>query len=356
MMSENEDLAASGGPIRHALPRKMLSTVLFVLAWPVLVLAIVWGTLALWFDSLSIRWLAGILAAMYLAGSVTLLVTLRPVRRAMLIALVAFLLVAGWWSFIPASNNRDWSPEVARPARATVEGNRLTIENVRNFDYRAETDYTEHWETRTYDLDKLCGADMFLCFWGPTLIAHTITSWEFDDGPPLAISIETRKEKGESYSAIRGFFRQYEIYYVVADERDVIRLRTNYRGERVYLYRLRGRPEGAKAVLLDYITEINRLADHPRWYNALTHNCTTAIRYHALHVGEGQPWDWRILANGRIDELGYERGRIDTSLPFPELKARSDITQKAKDADSAADFSAVIREGLPGMDDVSPSQ
>jgi hypothetical protein len=231
-----------------------------------------------------------------------------------------------------------------------MSGNRVTIENVRNFDYRTETDYTERWETRTYDLDGLQGVDMFLAFWGPTLIAHTITSWEFADGQHLAVSIETRKEKGESYSALLGFFRHYELYYVVADERDVVRLRTNYRGEQVYLYRLRMPVHQARAVLLDYLKEINRLADRPVWYNALTHNCTTTIRTHAQQVAAGRPWDWRILANGRLDELGYERGQIDTSLPFSELKARSDITEKARAADAAADFSRRIREGLPGAD------
>ncbi|MEI8190532.1 MAG: DUF4105 domain-containing protein, partial [candidate division NC10 bacterium] len=148
----------------------------------------------------------------------------------------------------------------------------------------------------------------------------------------------------------RGFFRQYELYYVVADERDVIRLRSNYRGERVYLYRLRVRPEAARALLLDYLQEVNRLAAAPRWYNAMTHNCTTAIRSHAQHVAAGRPWDWRILANGRVDELGYEQGRLDTTLPFAELKARSDITEKAKAAEAAPDFSRRIREGLPGAD------
>jgi len=249
---------------------------------------------------------------------------------------------------IPPRNDRDWYPDVACLPRAAVEGNRLTIENVRNFDYRTETNYTERWEKRTYDLDRLRGMDMFLSYWGSTLICHTIASWEFDDGRHLAISIETRKEKGESYSAIRGFFRQYELYYVVADERDLVRLRTNYRGERVYLYRIKAPPESARALLLDYLKEVNLLAGHARWYNALTHNCTTMIRYHARQVGEGRPWDWRILANGRIDELGYEQGRIDTSLPFPELKKKSDITEKAKAADADPDFSARIREGLPG--------
>jgi len=320
-----------------------------VLAWPVALVGVGWGALALWIDGPTERWLAGLLAGGLVVGCVALLTLVRPLGRGALAALLALAAVVAWWLAIPPSNDRDWSPDVSRLPRAAIAGNRVTIENVRNFDYRTETDYTERWETRTYDLDHLRGVDLFLSFWGPTLIAHTIASWEFDDGPPLAISIETRKEKGESYSAVRGFFRQYEVYYVVADERDLIRLRTNYRGERTYLYRMRMPPEQARAILLDYLREVNYLAEQPRWYNALTHNCTTTIRHHAQQVAAGRPWDWRILANGRLDELGYERGQIDTSLPFPELKVRSDITARAKAAGAALDFSIRIREGLPGM-------
>jgi hypothetical protein len=323
---------------------------LAVLLMPVIGVALAWCAAALWFDGPATRWLAGALAMGFLAGGFALLVWVRPLGRAVLAVMLAIVLCVVWWLQISPCNDRDWSPDVARLPRAALAGTRVTIANVRNFDYRTETEYTERWETRTYDLDRLQGLDLFLAFWGPTLIAHTIMSWEFADGHHLAISIETRKEKGESYSALRGFFRQYELYYVVADERDVIRLRTNYRGERVYLYRLRIRPEAAKAILLDYVQEVNRLAETPRWYNALTHNCTTAIRYHVQHVAEGRPWDWRILANGRLDELGYEQGRLDTSLPFAELKARSDITAKAKAAEAATDFSRRIREGLPGME------
>jgi hypothetical protein len=156
---------------------------------------------------------------------------------------------------------------------------------------------------------------MFLSFWGPTLIAHTIASWEFEDGPPLAISIETRKEKGEEYSAVRGFFRQYEIYYVVADERDVIRLRTNYRGERTYLYRLRMPAAQARAVLREYLDEVNRLAATPRWYNALTHNCTVAIRKHAQAVSAGP-----FPALGRRDRLLGE-DRFPGIVPLPQADA-----------------------------------
>ncbi|MDH3638962.1 MAG: DUF4105 domain-containing protein, partial [Gammaproteobacteria bacterium] len=219
---------------------------------------------------------------------------------------------------------------------------------VRNFDYRSADDYTERWETRSYDLSRLRGADMFLSSWSSPWIAHTIASWDFGNGNHLAISIETRKEKNEQYSALRGFFRQFELHYVVADERDVVRLRSNYRGETVRLYRLKIPPDIARAVLLDYIEELNRLAETPRWYNALTHNCTTMIRHHVQQVAPGNPFDWRILVNGRLDELGYERGNIDTSLPFEELRRRSEITASARAADADPDFSVRIREGLPG--------
>ena len=189
-------------------------------------LGIAWATLALWFDASRNRWVAGLLCIVFFVACLALLLKLRPRWRAQLVIMGLLLLVIIGWNLIPPRNDRDWSPDVARLAHATIMGDRLTIENVRNFDYRGETDYIEHWETRTCDLDQLRGADLFICFWGPTLIAHTIASWEFADGPPLAISIETRKEKRESYSALRGIYRQYELYYVVADERDLIRLRT----------------------------------------------------------------------------------------------------------------------------------
>lgn len=318
-----------------------------LLTWPALVLAIAWGAVAIWFDGPPARWLAGLLAVAFVSVSGALLLWVRSFWGAVLAMLVPFAAVLGWWLSIPPSNDRDWYPDVARLPTATIEGHLVTVHNVRNFDYRTETDYTERWETRTYDLNQLVGVDMFISYWGPTLYAHTIASWEFADGQHLAVSIETRKEQGEEYSAVLGFFRQYEIYYVVADERDVIGVRANHRGERVYLYRLRTPLDAARAVLLDYLNEINRLARRPKWYNAFTHNCTTAIRYHAKNVAAARPWNWKLLVNGYLDELGYARGQINTSLPFPELKQRSDITEKAKAADGDPAFSRLIREGLP---------
>jgi len=310
----------------------------------IVVAAVAWGAMALWFDGPQARMLAAPMAAGLVIVCIILAAIVRPLPRGLVVALFPVIVVGLWWTAIPPGNQRDWTPDVARTARATFDGNRVTIENVRNFNYRTESDYDERWETRTYDLDRIKGVDLFLSFWGPTEIAHTIVSWEFDDGQYLAISIETRKQKGQSYSAIRGFFRQYELYYVVADERDLVGLRTNYRGEQVYLYRLRVSPADARALLVDYLKEVNRLADHPEWYNALTQNCTTAIRGHAQNIGGGGSLDWRLFANGHVDELLYERGQIDTSIQFAALRARSNITEKAKAAADSPDFSARIRQ------------
>ena len=327
--------------------RRALRSIVRVLLSVIVVAGVAWGALALWFDGPSSRVLAGTMAAGLALVSIALAALIRPFLKGLVAALLPVVAVAVWWASIPPSNTRDWSPDVARTARAAFHGSTVTIQNVRNFKYRSEFDYDQHWETRTYKLDRIRGVDLFLSFWGPTQIAHTIASWEFEDGQHLAISIETRKEKGESYSALRGFFRQYELYYVVADERDLVGLRANYRGEQVYLYRIRVPASQARALLVDYLNEVNRLADHPRWYNALTQNCTTTIRGHAQNAGAGGRLDWRLLANGHLDQLLYERGQIDTDLPFADLRARSNITERAKAAGDSPDFSARIRQGLP---------
>jgi uncharacterized protein DUF4105 len=322
------------------------------LALSVIVVAgVSWGAMALWLDGPQSRVLAGAMAGGVVLVSFLLAAIVRPFLRGLAVALLPVAAVGLWWTSIPPSNTRDWAPDVARAARATFDGSRVTIENVRNFKYRSESDYDQRWETRTYNLEGVRGVDLFLSFWGPTQIAHTIASWEFEDSQHLAISIETRKEKGESYSALSGFFRQYELYYVVADERDLVGVRTNYRGEQVYLYRIRAPASQARALLVDYLDEINRLADHPRWYNALTQNCTTAIHGHAQNIGADGPLDWRLLANGNLDRLLYERGQIDTDLPFADLRVRSNITESAKAAGDSTDFSARIRRGLPGIRD-----
>jgi hypothetical protein len=329
----------------------MASTVLHKLAGPavgglVAVLAL-WGAAAVWIDGPASRPLAGLLALAWPCAVAFLLVRVRPFLRACLWALAAWAGVACWWLSIPPRNDRDWQADVARTPTAEREGSVVTVRGVRDFEYRGETDFDERWETRRCDLDRIAGLDLFVCYWGPTLYAHTIMSWSFEDSPPLAVSIETRKEKGESYSALRGFFRQFELVYVVADERDVVRLRTSFRGERVFLYRLDTPPAGARALLEHYLGEANALARRPAWYNAFTLNCTTSIWHNVRALAPETAFDWRLLANGYLDRMLYERGNVDTSLPFDELRARSEITERARACAGRSDFSACIREGLP---------
>lgn len=307
----------------------------------------VWSVAAIWIDGPRNRELAGMLAIVVAAGALLLLLVVQPWWWSLATAVVPFVVVLAWWLSIAPSNERDWQSDVARLPSATIAGDRVTIRNVRNFAYPSATTVVERWETRNYDLSRIDGFDMFLSSWGTKIIAHTISSWQFSDGQHLAISIETRKKNGQDYAPVLGFFRQYELYYVVADERDVIGVRTGPRQETMQLYRVRGGPAFARALLLDYLDEVNRLAREPQWYNALTHNCTTRIRHHVQQVAAGNPFDWRILANGHLDELGYERRQINTSLPFSELRRRSDITARARSAATSGDFSRVIREGLP---------
>jgi hypothetical protein len=305
-----------------------------------------WGAAALWFAGPGPPGLrAGLGALLLLASLVAAL--LRPRSRAGLALAGVAALVALWWASLEPSNQRAWQRDVAREPSAEIRGHEVLLRNVRNFHYRSETDYDERWEERRFDLGRLSGLDLFLSYWGSPLIAHTIMSWSFSDGQHLAVSIETRKEQGEQYSAVAGFFRQYELVYVAADENDVVRLRTDQRGEDVYVYRLQLPRERARALLLDYFEAMNELAAEPDWYNALTTNCTTTIRQRVMHAGGAMPLDWRIFANGRIDELLYERGRLDRSLPFAELRAASHVNGRARALAPGEDFSAKIRDGLP---------
>jgi len=318
-----------------------------VLLFVLLIGPIIWSAGALWHDGPASPISGGVLALCFAGGAAAMLFLVRSPWNGAVGVVVAVGLVLAWWIGIEARNDRPWQPDVAELPTAEITGDLLTIRNVRNFTYRSETEYTPRWETRTYDLAGIQGLDLFVSYWGPRAIAHTILSWQFQGMAPLAVSIETRKEQGEDYSAIRGFFRQFELYYVLADERDVIGVRTNFRGEDVYLYRLRTPPARARALLLDYLAKVNRLAKNPDWYNAFTHNCTTTIFLHVRDLGIPFSWNWKMFLNGYIDEELYAEGVINRSMPFEELRARSAISSIAKGVGDQADFSAAIRASLP---------
>ena len=318
-----------------------------------------WGALALQID-IPFRRLGIVLAMVYTIGSLVCLYFILPLRRnssrafgkALVVFLVLFVGMFIWWNTIPPSHDRDWYDDVSKMPWAGIESDLVTLHNVRDFNYRSASDYDPRYLTRTVNLADIEGADYFLCYWGSPWIAHPIASFRFKGMDPIALSVETRKETGEKYSAVKGLFRQYELIYVVAEERDIVRLRTNFRkGEDVYLYRTSSTPERAKAIFLNYVQRINELHAEPEFYNALKSNCTTNIRIHTA-AADGDnlaPWDWRILLNGKVDEWDYERGAIDHSMPFEKIKARSHINKAAQKVTDLSAFSTEIRRGLPGF-------
>lgn len=257
------------------------------------------------------------------------------------------LVLAGWLSLRPGLD-RHWQPDVARTPTAEIDGDRLTVRNLRNFAWGpGDTILAERWEDRTYDLSQLRHVDIAASYWAGDAIAHLIVSFGFDDARQLAFSIEARKEVGEAYSAVNGFFRNNELVYVAADERDLLGVRAIERGERVYLYRTRMPPERARALLMDYVQEMNRLAVAPEFYNSATTNCTTQIGVHVRQSGAMLPPSWKLLLSGYAPEYAYERGALDTRLPFDELRRRSLVVDAARAARDSPDFSARLRDGLP---------
>lgn len=310
-----------------------------------------WAFGALWFDG------APPAAWGFLAAMVAVMLVLRRTGRAWLVPFAGFAVVVAWWLTLAPSHGREWAVEYSRLPRAVIEGDTVTINNLRNFDYPPGGIPVPRWEARTYHLADLEGMDLAINYWGSPWLAHPIVIFRFKNTPPLAFSIETRRQLGEEYSALAGFFRQYELIVLAGDERDFLGVRTNHRkGEDVYLYATTATPERARARLLDYLETINALEEKPRWYNAVTSNCTTAIRGMNNH-GPKLPLDWRLLINGKGDEMLYDRNLLrDHGLPFAELKKRAHINRAAVAAHDAPDFSRRIRHGQPGFAPVAAGQ
>jgi hypothetical protein len=308
-----------------------------------------WGAGVIYYSPWASETLRTLLAGFFVISTIVAFLLLRNRRRTLVGFLIVFAMLVVLFFQIRPSNERDWQPEVAVTPHAEINGDLVTIRGVRNFDYRTESDFTPRWETRTYDLRKLDSAAIIAVYWAGKAIAHVMLSFGFEGKDYLAVSIETRKEKGEGYSTLAGFFRNYELYYVVADERDVIRVRTTYRQpqEDVYIYRVSGPVENVRRVFLDYLKSINELDDRAAFYNTLTTNCTTSILFHTRMNPESPPRSWKILLSGYVPEYLYRLGRVDTTKPFPELERLSQVNARAHAADKDPAFSQRIREGLP---------
>lgn len=261
--------------------------------------------------------------------------------------LLAVVIWTAWWMRIHAAKDLKWVAENAYQTTGRIDGDIATLKHVRNFEWKTKREFTSRWEDRTYDLRNLAALDVFVCTWGDPRIAHTILSFVFRDAPPLAMTIETRREIGEKWTALAGFMKSYEIIFIGADERDVIRNRVNVRGEDVRLYRIASDAEMRRKLFEAYLARMNALAERPRFYNTVFMNCTTEIARLVRAAGHKFPLDWRILVSGYLAEFLYRLELLDTRLPFDQLKAAADIRARSLAADGDADYSKRIREGVP---------
>ena len=296
-------------------------------------------------------------AAGIVLATILTFVLIRRKGVALVSYLAAWSLFTLWWCSITPSNVRNWQPDVAVLPYAEISGDMVTVRNIRNFTYRSETDYQPGYYDKTFDLKKLDSVDLIAVYWMGDAIAHIMLSFGFEDQDYLCFSIETRKEQGEEYSTLKGFFRQYELIYVVADERDLIRLRTDYRNprEEVYLYRTRMPQENAQKLFFEYIKTINSLRDKPEFYNTLTTNCTTDVVRHFQSFGGTMRYNWKILLSGYTPLYAYEIGGLDDTLPFEELRARSYINPKAQVIGDAPDFAVKIRKEMKRLESSRPT-
>jgi hypothetical protein len=312
------------------------------------IVLVTWAVLAIYYSNLPWVGLRTILAGAFAAFAIWALWFSRK-RRMSVVFLVMFFGIVAWWLAIPPSHNRQWRPEVAVMPRAVIDGDHVRLTGVRNFDYRSRNDFTVRYEEREVSLSHLIALDFYVSYFTEGPVGHTFVSFIFDNAPPLGISIETRPEVGEGFAPVASLFKQFELIYVVGEERDVVGVRTNHRHEPVYLYRLNTLADDARRLLLVYLTRINELADQPEFYHLLTNSCTINIVRYANAAGRRGRFDIRHLLNGLIDSYLYHSGRIDTTLPFDELRRGSLINEAARAADGAADFSQRIRVSLPTM-------
>jgi len=307
---------------------------------------IAWATLAIYYSNLPWAGLRLGLAGAFAAFAIWA-VWLSRQRRMSLVLLVLFLGVVAWWISISPSHDRNWRPEVAVMPRAVIDGDRVRLAGVRNFDYRTRDDFTVRYEEREVLLSHLTALDFYVSYWSEGPVGHTFLSFIFDNAPPLSISIETRPEVGEGFAPIASLFKQFELIYVVGDERDLVGVRAHHRGESVYLYRLNASADDARRLLLVYLARMNELADRAEFHHLLSNSCTINIVRYANAAGRAGRFDIRHLLNGLIDSYLYHSGRVDTTLPFDELRRRSRINEAAQAADGAPDFSQRIRASLP---------
>jgi hypothetical protein len=329
----------------------LLRTTAMLLATLLVILAAAWGVMALWYQAPGGPVRKRLSLALWAAFGLAVIIVLWTGRFALGSAVFAVGLggLIVWWHRLRASNDRLWADDVAQMTHGTVLGNCVTLQNVRNFAWRTESDYTERWETRRYDLERLNSVDMIMSYWSRRAIAHMLVSFGFDDGEHVAFSVEIRRDRHESYSEIGGFFKEFELSIIAADERDVVRLRTSVRGEDVYLYRVRMPVTAMRSLFLAYVEEANALVEEPRFYQTITGNCTTLVYRFMKRICGQLPFDYRVLLSGYMPEYVYSVGGLDPNYALEKLRALGRISERGKQAGQSDAFSAKIRAGVPEL-------
>jgi len=323
----------------------------------VIIIMSAWSVCAIYFAKSPGQVLRLTAIGIFVLANLAVVINVKKRRYFLIFFAVSFIAVLIWWSFIPASGNRDWDIKVSVMPRAVISNNFVTVYNIRNFDYKTADEFTTNYYNKTYDLNKLKKLYLAVSYWdNNTAIAHTMLSFEFENGDCLVLSVEVRREKGEEYSAFKSLFKMNEIIYVLADERDVIRLRTNYTHEKVFLLPLKFPPENIRKLLLDILKRVNELDKKPEFYNAIMENCTTSLIRHFANISENKMNFYiEYLLNGRLGWRLYENGVIDTQLPPKEAKQVYFISDIAKEYDDDPDFSKKIRSHLPGKVSLTPN-
>jgi hypothetical protein len=321
---------------RPGLVRRLFRVLFAGLSSIVLLIMLAWCVLAIYYSNLfGAGWLAAFI--------------MRPRRATVGWFLAAFAAVVVWWMAIPASNNRVWAPEYARMPRATIDGDRVTVHDIRDFDYRSESDFDVRYYDRSFDLRELRTMDFIGSSWGIPNVIHTLLSFGFADGDHLVLSVETRRELGEAQTTLPSLFKQYELIYVLGSECDLLRLRTNIRKENVYVFPTTTPPQDVRKVFLESLQRINDLYEHPRYYNLMLHNCTTSLVPLVRTVRPGRRFDWRFLLNVNTVQMGYDGGWFATPLSLKDTVEACHANNYVENLPGCEDYSRLIRPDLSAM-------
>jgi hypothetical protein len=308
-----------------------------------------WGAFALWYKAP--RRLALVSAVLWLAFAVACIGALWCGHPGTGIAVfaVAHGLLLVWWQNLRPSNNREWADDVAQTVGGKIDGSVVTLDKVRDFEWRSNTDYTPRWTTRSYDLARLSSLDMIVSYWDRPSIAHVLISFGFSEDEYVSFSVEIRRDKRQSFSEIGGFFKEFELVVIAAEERDIVRLRTNVRREQTYLFRLNIEPAVMRALFLAYVAEANTLVREPRFYHTIMGNCTTVLYRMLRRIVRRLPFSYRVLLSGYMPEYFYSTGYLDQRYPLEELRVLGYVSERGRLADASPTYSRDIRRGIPPL-------